>query len=320
LSADTNNAVAKTTPEGDNPLANIMPENFSEVMRFGTMLSKSKLVPKHLQGEPDSCSLVVIQAVKWRMDPFSVAQKTHVIEGTLGYEAQLVNAIVNTMAPTRGRIQYEWFGPWENVIGKTEEKTAKSGFKYRVLATSPKDEQGCGVKVWATLKGENEPRVLELLLTQATVRNSTNWASDPKQQLAYLAVKKWVRLHCPEILNGVYTIDELEDHAPIHQSADLTEPEEPKQMLTIGSEPEEDEATEAEVIDDTPEASDPAPPPTEDELTQLKELAWSTGRVKTKDVYFEYIREAIDNPVPIEPEALNREQYEMAIKFFEGLK
>ncbi len=60
-----------------------------------------------------------------------------------------------------------------------------------------------------TLKGEEEPRELELFLTQAQVRNSTLWASDPKQQLAYLAIKRWARLYTPDVIMGVYTPDEL---------------------------------------------------------------------------------------------------------------
>jgi hypothetical protein len=47
-------------------------------------------------------------------------------------------------------------------------------------------------------------------MSQATVRNSTLWASDPKQQLAYLAVKRWARLYCPDVILGVYTPDELQ--------------------------------------------------------------------------------------------------------------
>lgn len=43
------------------------------------------------------------------------------------------------------------------------------------------------------------------------MRNSTLWADDPRQQLAYLAVKRWSRLYCPDVLLGVYTPDELEE-------------------------------------------------------------------------------------------------------------
>lgn len=60
------------------------------------------------------------------------------------------------------------------------------------------------------VKRDDEPRELVLYLSQAQVRNSTLWGSDPRQQLAYLGVKRWARLFCPDVILGVYSADELE--------------------------------------------------------------------------------------------------------------
>ena len=207
-----------TAPSGASPAlagtaATIFsPDALDKLLRFAEVMANGRVtVPAHLAGKPADCLAVTMQAAQWGMNPFAVAQKTFPINGTLGYEAQLVNAVVTSMAPTRDRLHYEWFGPWENVIGKFIEKTSAKGNKYAAPAWTLKDESGCGVRVWATMNNEAEPRVLELLLSQAQVRNSTLWASDPKQQLAYLAVKRWARLHCPDVILGVYTADELED-------------------------------------------------------------------------------------------------------------
>lgn len=189
-------------------------EAMNHMERLATMMARGKsTVPQHLQGNQGDCMAVVMQAAQWRMNPFAVAQKTHLVNGTLGYEAQLVNAVITSMAPTDGRLEFQWFGPWENVIGKFQEKRNDKGKPYLVPGWSFADEKGLGVRVWATLKGEDEPRELELLLTQAQVRNSTLWASDPKQQLAYLAIKRWARLYCPDVILGVYTPDEMRDTA-----------------------------------------------------------------------------------------------------------
>lgn len=191
------------------------PEGLNQLMKFAEVMAQSRVtVPAHLAGKPADCMAVAMQAAQWGMNPFAVAQKTHVVSGTLGYEAQLVNAVISTMSPTKDRINYEWFGPWERVIGKFVEKTSKNGNQYIAPGWTLKDEEGCGVRVWATMKGEDQPRVLELMLSQAQVRNSTLWASDPKQQLAYLATKRWSRLHCPDVIMGVYTPDELQETAP----------------------------------------------------------------------------------------------------------
>jgi hypothetical protein len=32
-----------------------------------------------------------------------------------------------------------------------------------------------------------------------------------RQQLAYLAVKRWARLYCPDVILGVYTADEVDE-------------------------------------------------------------------------------------------------------------
>jgi len=192
------------------------PERLTALMSFADKMAECRVtIPAHLAGKPGDCMAIAMQADRWGMNPFAVAQKTHLINGTLGYEAQLVNAVITSMAPTTGRLNFEWFGHWERIVGKFKTLTGKSGKPYQAPAWSQADEAGCGVRVWATLRGETEPRVLELLLQQATVRNSTLWASDPKQQLAYLATKRWARLYTPDVILGVYTPDELEQRAPI---------------------------------------------------------------------------------------------------------
>lgn len=175
------------------------------------MANSGNFVPEHYRGKPDACMAVVMQAARWGMDPFAVAQKTFIVgnSGVLGYEAQLVNAVINTMAPTKDRIHFEWFGEWENIVGRFVEKTSSQNKKYIAPGWNLKDEAGVGVRAWATLKGESEPRELVLMLSQAQVRNSTLRATDPRQQLAYLAVKRWARLYCPDVILGVYTADEI---------------------------------------------------------------------------------------------------------------
>lgn len=190
----------------------ILFNNMPEVIRGAELMSKAKnMVPDHLINNPGGCMGIILQAQRWGMDPFAVAQKTHIVSGKIGYEAQLVNAVVTSMAPVTGRLNYEWYGNWEKILGKFKTLTSQKGNEYQKPDWSSDDEDGLGVRVWASFKGETEPRELKLLLKQATVRNSTLWAADPRQQLAYLAVKRWARLYCPDVLLGVYTPSRLRD-------------------------------------------------------------------------------------------------------------
>ncbi|EPE2947574.1 RecT family recombinase [Escherichia coli] len=173
------------------------PEGMNQLVRFAELMSQSKAtVPKHLEGKPADCLAVTMQAAQWGMNPFAVAQKTHVVNGTLGYEAQLVNAVVSSSSLLATRLNYRWSGDWSNVNGKTDK--------------SP----NLTVTVSAVLKGEAEPRELTISMAQAGVRNSPLWEQDPRQQLAYLCTKRWARLHAPDVLLGVYTPDELQETVP----------------------------------------------------------------------------------------------------------
>jgi len=162
--------------------------NFSRVVKFAEMMASGRAtVPKHLQGNVGDCLAVSMQAMRWRMDPFAVGQKTHLVNGTLGYEAQLVNAVAQESGAIAGRFHYEYRGEGANV-------ECRAG---------------------AVLKGETDITWGEWLSAASVkVKNSPLWATNPKQQLAYLQVKNWARMYCPGAILGVYTTDELESIEP----------------------------------------------------------------------------------------------------------
>lgn len=182
------------------------PEGMNQLVRFAELMAQSKAtVPQHLAGKPADCLAVTMQAAQWGMNPYSVAQATHLVNGTLGYEAKLVNAVVSSSSLLASRLNYRWDGDWSKVNGKTDKSPSLT------------------VTVSAVIKGEAEPRELTISMAQAGVRNSPLWEQDPRQQLAYLCVKRWARLHAPDVLLGVYTPDELQDAAP-RVERDITPP------------------------------------------------------------------------------------------------
>lgn len=218
---------------------------YQQIIAFAEMMAKSSaMVPRHLQNKPSDCAAIVMQSVQWRMNPFAVAQKTHLINGVLGYEAQLVNAVITSLAPTKDRLHFEWYGDWSKVLGNVREATSQTKKddegkpkKYMVPNWGLSDEHGLGIKVWATMQGETEPRVLDLLLKQARTRNSTLWADDPRQQLAYLAIKRWSRLYCPDVIMGVYTPDELEPETEIELNPSTVTPIRPTVVQPASTKP-----------------------------------------------------------------------------------
>lgn len=239
------------------------PEGMDRLVRFATLMADSKTtVPAHLAGKPADCLAVTMQAAQWGMNPFAVAQKTHVVNGTLGYEAQLVNAVVSSSNLLATRLNYKWDGDWSKVSGKTDKSPSLT------------------VTVWATLKGESEPRTLTISMAQAGVRNSPLWEQDPRQQLAYLCVKRWARLHAPDVLLGVYTPDELQEAQP-RVERDITPPASTAAGMNqlINSHPDQHHEEKAKKTDDR------AP---EDILSGFSSAAMAARNVAELDKAYKY--------------------------------
>ncbi len=232
-----------TTTENTSAVMNNVSMLFSEngmerMIRFAELMaSGAATVPRHLQGKPSDCLAITMQSMRWGMDPFVVGQKTHLINGVLGYEAQLVNAVVTSSTAVEGRFHYEYGGEWERIVGQPMDK---------------RDESGLFVRVGAILRGESEITWGEpLYLVEATTRNSPLWKSKPKQQIAYLAVKYWARLYCPEVILGVYTPDEVEVRSekeinPPAERASIRQMSEKEVGQTVVAEPEQGSAPTAD--------------------------------------------------------------------------
>jgi len=158
-------------------------DNFERALKFAdAMASASISVPVHLRNKPGDCLAIVMQAAQWGMNPFAVAQKTHIVDGKLGYEAQLVNAVIKASGAIKGRFNYEYRG----------------------------EGAALECRVGAVITGENDITWGEWLLSSSvTTKNSPLWKTNPKQQLGYLQVKNWSRAYCPGAILGVYDYDEL---------------------------------------------------------------------------------------------------------------
>jgi hypothetical protein len=191
-------------------------DSMDKLMRIADLMASGKCtVPQHLQKSPGDCLAVAMQAMQWNMNPFAVAQKTHISQsGALGYEAQLINAVIVGCGALRGQPEFTFLGDWSKILGKVEEKKNDNGKKYYVANWQKKDEEGLGVIVTARLAGESEPRQIQVMLSQCYPRFSTQWATDPQQQITYVGVRKFGRRYAPGAILGVYTPEELEESLP----------------------------------------------------------------------------------------------------------
>lgn len=159
-------------------------DRMNALMHFADMMSKAVVtVPKHLHGKPADCLAITLQSMRWRMDPYVVAGKTHVVNGNLGYEAQLVVAVLKSSGAVRGRPHYEYRGDGNSL-------ECRAGFV-------PAGEDAIVWTEWLSITG-------------IKTKNSPLWSVNPKQQFGYLQARNWARLYAPDALLGIYTDDELQ--------------------------------------------------------------------------------------------------------------
>lgn len=172
---------------------------FEHMQRIATAMASASLIPKHLRGNNmqeavANCFLVVNQSIRWNLDPFAVAPETYEVGGKLGYQGKLVAAVVNTRAGLDGRLQYTF-------EGSGDERT---------------------ITVSGRFKGDATAEIITLRVKDAKTDNKM-WIKDPDQKLVYSGAVKWARRHCPEIVLGVITDDDLERIAA-ERAIDVTPP------------------------------------------------------------------------------------------------
>lgn len=179
--------------EDTGPLAHLFDTaRFEHMIRIARVMAQASLIPDHMtigkgkqflseQEILSNCFLVVNQAVRWGMDPFAVVPETYVVSGKLGFQGKLVAAVVNARAGLKERLNYEFSGTGD----------ART------------------VTISATFVNETEPRTVTLSVAQAKTDNKM-WAKDPDQKLIYSGATKWARRHCPEIMLGVLTDDDVD--------------------------------------------------------------------------------------------------------------
>lgn len=179
--------------------------SFADLEKFAHFMAISRFVPKHLRGNQADCLAVLLQSIRWEMDPFSVASMSYFVNDAMAYSSQLVSSVILSRAPLDGRPNICWEGEGESL------QCTVSG-KFR---------------------GDADVKVREVKIKTITTRNSPLWKQDPQQQIAYFTLRAWARLYCPDILMGVYTKEEMEEAAKFQGADNAKDVTPPKPDMSV---------------------------------------------------------------------------------------
>jgi hypothetical protein len=189
--------VAASTLEVSDALGGLRFQNMVEVMEFAKCMAVADTaVPKHLRGNPGMCLAICIQALEWRFSPFAVANKSYVVNDRIGYESQLVHAVIEQRAPIIGRMRHKFEG--------------EDG-QRRCIVTATLRETG------ETLEYISPP------FDKIQPKNSPLWKTKPDLQLYYNTSRDFCRAYFPDVLLGVYSQEELRDHLGPDNARDVNE-------------------------------------------------------------------------------------------------
>ncbi|MCI0737545.1 MAG: recombinase RecT [Gemmataceae bacterium] len=194
---------------------------FEHCLRIAKSMASSSLLPEHLwmTGPKNdrrqlpfdqvvgNCFLILNQAIRWGIDPFSVPAETYVVANKLGFQGKLIAAVINARAGLNMPLAAIY----------------NSGRGDELAAVIFGSKQDIPQEAWPLLKeyAKSESgdaytdlmamgiRCIRISVGQAKTDNQM-WRTDPAQKLFYTGATKWARRHAPEIILGVLTDDDMD--------------------------------------------------------------------------------------------------------------
>ena len=163
-------------------------EQFDQLTRAATMLSKTSIIPQQYQNKPADCFVALEMAVRMGVSPMMVMQNLYVVKGKPSWAGQACTALIAG-------------------CGKFKE------VKHVYIREKGTETRGCCVEAVRTDTEEvvKGPEVTLKMAKDEGWTTNSKWRNMPELMLAYRASSFFARVHCPEALMGMQTAEELSD-------------------------------------------------------------------------------------------------------------
>lgn len=164
---------------------------FAAAAKAAKVLAQSDLVPEGTyKGKPANCLIALDMANRMGMSPLNVMQNLYIVKGKPGWSGQFCIAATNASGK---------FTPLEFVQLLNDDGSTKGYYAQATNIVTGKICAGAPV-TWDMVKSEgwfDKP--------------GSKWKTMPDQMFRYRAAAFFVRTFCPEVLNGLQTVEELKD-------------------------------------------------------------------------------------------------------------
>lgn len=155
-----------------------------------TYLAKSQLVPELYQSNPQNCLVALDMANRTGYSPLMVMQQMIIVKGKPAWSGQMSIGLVNGSGRFAEPLKFTFVG---------EENTMSYG-----CYASTKNHKGEEIKGTVI--------TMQMAMDEGWLdKSGSKWKTMPTQMLQYRAGAFFARIHCPDVLLGMQTIEEVND-------------------------------------------------------------------------------------------------------------
>jgi hypothetical protein len=165
-------------------------ELMAQAWKAANFLAESNLVPQNYQKKPNDALIALDIANRTGMNPLNVMQNLYVVKGKPSWSGQMCIALVNNS---------KRFTPLEFVF----------------VGENGSDEYGCFAQA---KRIDNDSMCASDVVTIGMAKkegwyakDGSKWKTMPRQMMMYRAGAFFARVHCPDVLVGLQTVEEIED-------------------------------------------------------------------------------------------------------------
>jgi hypothetical protein len=161
-----------------------------KLMDMSMMLAKSTIVPVMYQNRPENCFVALDMASRMGLSPMVVMQNLFVIQGKPSWSGQAIASMIRAN-PNYRDVELHFVG---------QEGTDQRG----AFVTAHRISTG------KTIVGSTV--TLGIAKKEGWYQKSgSKWQTIPEVMLSYRAYAWFGRVHCPELMMGMQTVEEVQD-------------------------------------------------------------------------------------------------------------
>lgn len=182
--------------------------SFDDVMKMANLLASSTIVPATYQRRPENCFIALEMANRMGVPFMMVAQNLYIVQGKPSWSGSAVASMVKSH-PNLEDVELHYVGEpntekWGAYVTANSKKTGKE-LRGATVTIGIANAEG-----WIQKTG-------------------SKWKTFPELMLAYRAYAWFGRVHAPEIMMGLQSVDEVEDVGQ-KETSTVTNPYERKEV------------------------------------------------------------------------------------------